>query len=127
MKAASDMRPGNVIRFEKKICKVLSHEMKGTGKFGKSAHVKFKNLEDGNMIERTLRSEDRYEEVDITYATMQYSYKDGDNFVFMNMENYEQFTIPGSTVGKQEVFLKENMEIDVEFVDGLSVCVSVSL
>ena len=45
-------------------------------------------------------------------------YKDGDAFVFMNMETYEQFPVPGSTVGKREVFLKENTEIDVLFGEG---------
>ena len=50
MVMASDIRVGNVIRIDGKLCKVLTQEIRGTGKFGKSAMLKLKNLEDGNEV-----------------------------------------------------------------------------
>lgn len=113
MLAATEIRVGNVIKMDNKSCKVLFQEVKGTGKFGKTVHLKLKSLEDGNIHEKSLRSEDKVEEIDAHHVKMQYLYKDGDQFIFMNMENYEQFPLPASTVGKREILLKENAEIDV--------------
>ena len=124
MKDASEIRVGNVLRINNKILKVVSQEIKGTGKFGKMVHCKLKDLKDGRMSEKSFRAEDSVEETELTHVKMQYLYKDGENFVFMNMENYEQFTLPASAVGKQEVFLKENMEIDVEFAEGKALTVA---
>ncbi len=125
MKDATEIRVGNVVRLDpQKIAKVLSFEMRGTGKFGKTVHVKLKNLLDGNMIEKSWRAEDKVEDIEIERAKMQYLYKEGTQFVFMHMETYEQFNLPTEAVGKQEVFLKENMEIDVEFVGGKPVSIA---
>jgi elongation factor P len=118
MKEATEVRTGNILRVDQKICKVISQEIRGTGKFGKTVHAKLKNLQDGNIVEKSWRAEDRVEDVELHRVKMQYLYKEGNQFVFMNMETYEQFTLPAQTVGKQEVFLKENMEIDVEFAEG---------
>ena len=117
MKAGADVRVGNVLRVDNKICKVATREIKGTGKFGKTVHVKLKCLEDGNSIEKSFRSEDKVEDIDVQHIKMQYLYREAEQFVFMNMTSYEQFSIPASVVGKQEVFLKENTEIDVLFGD----------
>ncbi len=124
MKVATEIRIGNAIRVDQKIGKVLSFEMRGTGKFGKTVHTKLKNLLDGNIMEKSWRAEDRVEDVEIERAKMQYLYKEGTQFIFMNMGTYEQFSLPTAAVGKQEVFLKENMEIDVESIDGKPVSVA---
>ncbi len=119
MKDATEIRVGNVVRLDaQKIAKVLSFEIRGTGKFGKTVHTKLKNLLDGNMIEKSWRAEDKVEDVEIERAKMQYLYKEGVQFIFMNMDNYEQVSLPAQAVGTQEVFLKENMEIDVESFNG---------
>ena len=108
MKSATEVRVGNVIRIDGKICKVVTQEIKGTGKFGKTVHVKLKSLEEGHTLEKSLRAEDKIDDVDVQHIKMQYLYKESDAFVFMNMTSYEQFNIPASIVAKQEVFLKEN-------------------
>ena len=58
-------------------------------------------------MERSIRAEDTVEEVEVQHVTMQFLYKDSGQFVFMNMESYEQFSIPAAVVGKQEIFLKK--------------------
>lgn len=118
MLLATEIRQGNVLKLEGKPCKVISYEMRGTGKFGKTVHLKLKNLEDGHILEKSLRAEDKAENVDLEQAKMQYLYREGDQFVFMNMESYEQFPLPAKSVGKQEVFLKENEEIDMFLLEG---------
>jgi elongation factor P len=118
MVVASDIRVGNVIRVDGKLCKVLTQEIRGTGKFGKSAMLKLKSLEEGNVIEKKLPADSQAEEVEVHVVKMQYLYREGDQFSFMNMENYEQFALPSKAVGKHEVFLKENEVIEVLFGEG---------
>lgn len=118
MAFATEIRLGNVVRMDGKLCKVVHQEIRGTGKFGKTVHLRVKGLEDGNVTEKGIRAEDKVETVDVERSKMQYLYKDADAFVFMNMTNFEQIPIPSKTIGKQEIFLKENMEIDVLFAEG---------
>ncbi|OGX05534.1 MAG: hypothetical protein A3G87_03085 [Omnitrophica bacterium RIFCSPLOWO2_12_FULL_50_11] len=115
MRNAVEIRVGNIIRVDGKTCKVLSQEIRGTGKFGKTVHLKVRNVEDGNMQEKSFRAEDKVDDVELHRVKMQYLYKDGAQLVFMNMESFEQFQIQSAVVGKQEVFLKENIEIDILF------------
>ena len=77
MKTATDIRNGNVLKVNDKVCKVISFELKGTGKFGKTVHTKLKSLEDGHMIEKSFRAEDTVEDLEFHRVKMQYSYKDG--------------------------------------------------
>ena len=123
MVSATEIRQGNVLRVDGKPCRVLSFEIRGTGKFGKTVHCKLKNLEDGHILEKSFRVEDKVENLELHRVKMQYLYRETDQFVFMNMETYEQFPLPAKTVGHQEVFLKENMEIDVFFAEGKPVSV----
>jgi elongation factor P len=118
MAIASDIRVGNVIRVDGKLCKVLTQEIRGTGKFGKSAMLKLKSLEEGHVIEKKLSADEKVEEVDVHVVKMQYLYREGDHFMFMNMETYDQFPLSAKAVGKHEVFLRENEVIEVLFGEG---------
>lgn len=115
---ASDIRVGNVVRVDGKLCRILTQEIRGTGKFGKSAHLKLKSLEDGHVLEKSFKAEEKVEDVSVHLVKMQYLYREADQFIFMNMENYEQFPIPAKAVGKHEVFLKENEVIEILFGEG---------
>jgi len=110
---ATEVRPGNILKIDGVLWKTLSQDIAGTGKFGKTVHLKLKNLEDGNIAEKSLRAEERVEEAEVRQVKMQYLYKEGDRFVFMDNEIYEQHPIPASVIGKQEIFLQENVEINV--------------
>ena len=118
MLGATEIRVGNILKLDGKTCKVLSQEIRGTGKFGKTVHLKLKNLEDGNMQEKGIRAEDKVEDVEARRVKMQFLYREKDQLIFMNMETYEQFPIVAKAVGKQVAFLKENLEIDVLFAEG---------
>ena len=90
-------------------------EIRGTSS-GKR-FIKNEKPEDG-VIEKSFRAEDKVEDVPVRVIKMQYLYREGEQFVFMNMENYEQYTISSKAVGRHEVFLKENETIEVLFGQG---------
>ena len=115
---ATEIRVGNILKVDGKLGRVLSQEIRGTGKFGKTVHLRLKGLEDGNIHEKSIRAEDKVEDVDAQRVKMQFLYKEKGQLIFMNMETYEQFPISEKTVGKQAIFLKENLEIDILFAAG---------
>lgn len=116
MKEATELRVGNVVKIDGAVCRVISQEIRGTGKFGKTVHLKAKGLADGHVIEKSLRVEEKAEEVEIRHGTLEYLYKDGDQLILMNNETFEQVPIPAKSIGKQEVFLKENTEVRAIFI-----------
>lgn len=117
MTDATEIRPGNVVKMEGALSKVISTEIRGTGKFGKTLHFKLKSLTDGRSLERSVKAEERIELIEIHHVKLQYLYRDADQFVFMNSETYEQVSIPAKAIGKQEVFLRENTEVSAIYVD----------
>lgn len=114
---ASELRVGQVLRIQNGLWKVLSQEVRGTGKFGKTVHAKLKNLEDGNSAEKSFRYEEKLEDVEVHRVKLQFLYEDGDRLIFMNSEDYTQPGIPAKALGKQRIFLKENSEIETLMVD----------
>lgn len=110
-KTATEVRVGNVLKVDGVVAKVIFHEVRGTGKFGKTIHLRLRGLTDGHLIEKSVRAEEKLEDIETHLVTLQYLYRDGESFVFMNNETYEQFPLPAKAVGKQEVFLRENAEV----------------
>ncbi len=117
VKDATEIRVGNVLKVDGTPSKVIAQEMRGSGKFGKTVHLKLKSLSDGRLIEKTFRAEERVDSVDVQHVKLQYLYKDGDAFYFMNNQTYEQFPLPAGVIGKQEILLKENMEFGALCLD----------
>lgn len=72
-----------------------------------------KNLETGAVQEMTFRSTAKVEKAQIDTKTMQYLYADGDSYVFMDMETYEQLSLPGDEIQEQLKYMKENMEVKI--------------
>ncbi len=124
MITATEIREGNILKVDGAICKVLSFEYHGTGRSGRSVHAKLKDLRDGAIHEKRWRAEEKVEEIEIARQRMTYLYKSADTYVFMNTQTFEQFPLSAASVGKQGVFLKENTDIDVEFVDDRPVSVA---
>ena len=114
---AVDIRERNMLRVDGKICQVIERNTAGTGKFGKTVHFKLKSVEDGHVLERRFRAEEKVDRVETEQHPMEYLYRDGDNFVFMDQETFEQFTLPSAVVGNAAAFMKENSKIDVLFYE----------
>ncbi|MBI4550502.1 MAG: hypothetical protein HY714_06215, partial [Candidatus Omnitrophica bacterium] len=80
MKDATETRVGNVLKIDGVISLVLSQEIRGTGKSGKMVHLKLKSLADGRLIEKSLRAEERAEEMEVHHTKLQFLYRDGGDF-----------------------------------------------
>ena len=88
------------------------------GKGGAFVRTKVKNILTGRSVERTFRSGEKVSEADVQERSMQYLYRDGENLVFMDTDNFDQIPISEENVGDVAKFLKENTNVEVLFWKG---------
>ncbi len=112
-----DIRPGNIIEYEKGIWKVAKTQHTQPGKGGAFMQVEMKNLIDGRKNNIRFRSQDTVERVRLDTKDFQFLYVDGDSLVFMDQENYEQITLPRDLLGDAAAFLQDGMEVTLEMYD----------
>jgi elongation factor P len=75
--------------------------------------LKLRNLLDSSIIEKTLHSGEKADEAQTTYQQEQYLYQDGDHYIFMNTETFEQLFVTESQIGSKKDFLKEGILVDM--------------
>lgn len=91
------------------------------GKGGAFVRTKLKNVETGQVVDKTFRAGEKVEEAKLEHRKMQYLYRDGDNFVLMDTENYEQTQVPQGVVGEAMDYMVENQELSVFLRKGKAV------
>lgn len=113
MISAGDARRGVVIGFEDKLYQVVEFQHVKPGKGGAFVRLRMKDIKSGAVIDRTFRPQDTFDEIHIDERNFQYLYKDGENFIFMDTQNYEQISFSEAQVGDDVKFLKEGLELKV--------------
>lgn len=96
---------------------IAENEFVKPGKGQAFNRTKFKNLINGRMLERTMKSGETLMEADVTFATMQYLYNDGEMYTFMDTKSFEQVAVPKDRLDGAEQWLLDNTECEVSFWD----------
>ena len=115
---ATQLRPGMVIKHNNDLHSVFSVEHRTPGNLRAFIQAKLRNLRTGAMFEHRFRSSDAIEKITVDETQMEYLYQDGDSYVFMNTENYEQLYLNRDVLGDAVDYLTANLQIKVEFFDG---------
>ena len=118
MIAATQMRPGNVIKHDGDLYSVFSVIHRTPGNLRAFVQAKLRNLRTGSMMEHRFRSEDRIDQAILDETEMQFLYRDGDDFHFMNTETYEQIQLHKDVLGESAQYLLPDGMIKVEFYEG---------
>jgi len=118
MPAANDIRKGQVIKFNGEPHLVMETQHRTPGNLRAFIQAKLRNLKSGAMFEHRFRSADAIEKVVVDEVAMEFLYADGDDYYFMNPENYEQTMLKGSTLGDAVEYLTPNLQIRVSYHDG---------
>ena len=113
----SELRRGMVVLEEGQLCQVLDRDLKTPGNLPSKLTIKFKNLKTGFVIDKRVHPEDRVEQAFLETRDFQYLYKDGDDYVFMDKETYDQISLNKEWVGDQILYPKENEDAKVTFHD----------
>jgi elongation factor P len=112
-----DIRPGNILEYERGIWKVAKIQHTQPGKGGAYMQVEMKNLQDGRKTNVRFRSADTVERVRMDTKDFQFLYRDGDMLVFMDKDTYEQINLPADLVGEAAAFLQDGMDVTLEMWD----------
>jgi elongation factor P len=118
---ATQMRPGMIIKHNNELHAVFSVEHRTPGNLRAFIQAKLRNIRTGAMFEHRFRSPDPIERVIVDEISMEFLYNDGDDYYFMNMENYEQTHLKRDTLGDAVDYLTANLQITVSFFDGVAV------
>ncbi len=118
---ATQMRPGMIIKFNNELHTVFAVEHRTPGNLRAFIQDKLRNLRTGSMFEHRFRSPDPIEKVVVDEIPMEFLYNDGDDYYFMNTENYEQTHLKRDTLGDAVEFLPSNLQITVSIFDGVPV------
>lgn len=110
---ANQCRSGTKLLLDGELYSVIERRHHKPGKGGAFVRFKLKGIVSGKVIDHTVRSGSKMETADIQVQTMQYLYKQGDDYVFMDTTSYEQVTIEADLLGYSAQFLAENAEIEV--------------
>jgi elongation factor P len=117
MMQATLLRPGVIIKHEGDLYTIFSVEHRTPGNKRGFMQVRMRNLRNGSMTVYRFSSEDRVDRAIMDEHEMQYMYNDGDNYYFMNTENYEQTYLTKDYLGDAVNYLLPDMHINVEFYE----------
>lgn len=111
----TDLKKGIVIQIDEKPYRVVEYAQKVMGRGGSIVNVKLKNLENGNVIPKTYKGQEKIEPAEVSTKTAQYLYRNGDIFNLMDPETFEQFELDVETMGEAPNYLKEGDEVGLQF------------
>ncbi|HRK60356.1 MAG TPA: elongation factor P [Candidatus Kapabacteria bacterium] len=123
MGTTADLRPGAVIKYNNELCTVIESEHRTPGNLRAFYQVTMRNLKNGKLLENRFRSGETIEFVRVEKKNYQYLYRDGDMFVFMDNETYDQFPINAELVGNQARLMKEGQEAAIAFNESIALSV----
>jgi elongation factor P len=113
MISSNDFRPGVSIVLDGSVWRVVEFLHVKPGKGSAFVRTKLKNAQSGSVVERTFRAGETVPQAVLEKSTMQHTYKEGDDYIFMDMETYEEGRLNAQQIGDRVKYLKDGMEVNV--------------
>ncbi|MDD1626539.1 MAG: elongation factor P-like protein YeiP [Methylococcaceae bacterium] len=112
MAKASDLKRGMVVEINSVPHVVKQVDAKSPSSRGASTlyKIRFTNLKTGQKLDESLKGDDFFKDSDLVRAKVQFSYIDGDNYIFMNMDDYTQYSLSREELDEQINYLTEGLE-----------------
>lgn len=108
MISAGDFRNGVTVEIDGQVLQIVEFQHVKPGKGAAFVRTKLRNVINGGVVEKTFRPTEKFPSARIDRVDMQYLYQDGDQYNFMNVENYEQIALSEELAGDAMKFVKEN-------------------
>ena len=120
MISVNDFRTGSTIELDGHVFSVIDFQHVKPGKGAAFVRCKLKNIKTGGVVERTFNAGEKVPKARVERRQMQFLYGDGEDFNFMDTENFEQMSLSKAQLGDTVKYLKENMNIEVMLFQGQS-------
>lgn len=119
MATTNDLKNGTVLKIDGQLWTVVEFQHVKPGKGGAFVRTKLKNVLSGKVVDKTFNAGLKVETANVDKRDMQYLYKDGTDFVFMDTDTFDQILVPETTVGDAANFLLENQNALVATNEGV--------
>ncbi|MBO8457841.1 MAG: elongation factor P [Spirochaetes bacterium] len=113
-----DIAKGTVLLIKGTPYLVVEREFVNPGKGSAFARCKMKNLRDGSVLTQTIKTQDNVEDATVSSHRCQYQYDDGDNFIFMDNETFDQIAVPKEGNESKAHYLKDDIEYEIIVWEG---------
>ncbi|MHC4858768.1 MAG: elongation factor P [Planctomycetota bacterium] len=114
----AEFKPGVVLKMEQGIFEIVSSQHTHTARGSATVRVKMRNVETGQTLERTFQAKEKAEQIFVDRSEMEYLYRDGDLFYFMDPATYEQEPLGLDRVESGLPFLVENSRVTFRRAEG---------
>jgi elongation factor P len=121
----NDLKTGITLELDNGLFQVVEFQHVKPGKGGAFVRTKLRNLRSGNLLERTFNAGIRVEQAILEKKDMQFLYKDGDDYVFMDTESYDQLTVAPVALGSAADYLVESAVAIIAIFNGEIVSVEI--
>ena len=120
--SAVEIRVGNLLEWDKRVWRVLKcYHVHVGGRGGAFMQVEMKDIESGTKTNQRFRTEDKVERAFVEPRDMEYLYQDGDSYVFMDKQNFEQLSLSADFLEGQSGFLLPNTDVQINFYNGRAI------
>ena len=118
MISVNDLKTGLTIELDYGLWSVVEFLHVKPGKGAAFVRTKLKNVESGNVLEKTFRAGEKVAKASLDKREMQFLYKEGNDYIMMDNESYEQLAVTAAHIGDGVKYLKDNMEVSILMHDG---------
>ncbi|QOJ13374.1 MAG: elongation factor P [Planctomycetia bacterium] len=120
---AAEIRKGKVVLHEGTLYSVVDIDRVSKGNWRSYLQAKFKSIKTGQIVDVRLSPDDRLETPFVETKPFEYLYRDGQEFILMDQENFEQIHVSGDVMGEAELYLRGNEVVTCQFIDGALVAI----
>ncbi|GAB0494818.1 hypothetical protein MMPV_006114 [Pyropia vietnamensis] len=113
MLSSNDLRPGVTVEMDGSVWRVTEFLHVKPGKGAAFVRTKLKNMETGAALEKTFKAGETVQQASLEKITMKHTYVDGDDYVFMNMETYDEERLTAKVIGERVKYMKEGLDVEV--------------
>ena len=118
MASTADFKNGLTIELDGDVYQLIEFQHVKPGKGGAFVRTKLRKIATGQVIEKTFRAGERIDIAHVERRPWQFLYRSGDDYIFMDNENFDQMTLTEQQIGPQVKFLQDNLEVTVTQYEG---------
>ncbi|MHA7305148.1 elongation factor P [Arthrobacter sp. TMN-49] len=118
MATTNDIKNGTVLKLEGQLWNIIEFQHVKPGKGGAFVRTKMRNILSGKVVDKTFNAGLKIETAVVDRSDYQYLYQDGEDFVFMDNQNFDQLTVSAKTVGDATNFMLENLNVTIALHEG---------
>ncbi|WP_248123120.1 elongation factor P [Micrococcus lacusdianchii] len=118
MASTNDIKNGSVLNLEGQLWNVIEFQHVKPGKGGAFVRTKMKNITTGKVVDKTFNAGAKVDFATVDRSDYQYLYQDGEDYVFMDVKDYDQITVPAAVVGDAARFMLENTQVVIALNEG---------